>query len=480
MILLRLGEITLKSRRTRRVYEKILVKNIADAFKSCGIQKYRVFKEKNRFFIDTESRKAVDVLKRVFGLTSLSIVERTEFNSLEELIEKCMDIFGEKIRGRKFAVRARRIGSHSFTSLDIERKLGEKLKPYGEVNLSNPEVTVNIEVRDNLAYMFTEKISGAGGLPIGSNGKILSLISGGFDSAVAAWFMLKRGAVIHYLFCNLGGCAHEEGALKVVKVLVDKWSYGYNPKIYMVDFKTVLEELRRKVNQSYWNVVLKRVMYRVAEEIAKRIGAEGIVTGESLGQVSSQTLRNLYVASKAVDTPVFRPLIGFDKEEIMGIAREIETYEPSAQVKEYCNIVPRKPKTAADLSKVIEEEGKMDGLIMDKILETLRVINLKELKKKPETLNLEIDYIPDESVIVDLRDKEKFSDWHFQGALNVSPSMIMKDSWPLNPEKTYVFYCEKGVVSIEVAAYLRSRGFKAYSFRGGVIKLRKIVDKARD
>ena len=384
LILIRYGEIALKSHRTRPRMERLLVNNIVDALKSIGVDKCKIWVTDARVFVkvpDENLDDSIEVLSRVFGIVSLSPVIERKFKNLDDIVKYGLEIFKDKVKDKIFMVRARRAGEHDFTSKDIEKALGKALLESGAkgVNLENPEVVVYVEVRYNRAYFYDEVIKGPGGLPIGSEGVVLSLISGGFDSAVASWYMLKRGAIVHYVFFNLGGKEHEAGVIRVAKILADYWSYGYKPILYVIDFRPVVADIMGNVGEEIWNVMLRRLMFRAAEKLALKIGAEALVTGESLGQVSSQTLRNIAVAEEPVKIPIFRPLIGMDKDEIVKMARIIGTYEESAKLQEYCAIVSAKPTTKADPEIVRREEEKLNLNILEALVENAKVINLKEI-----------------------------------------------------------------------------------------------------
>ena len=480
LILLRLGEITIKSKRTRRRFEKVLLNNIEDALKSNNIHDYRIHREWGRIYIETNDRRALNILRRVFGVKSLSPVIHLEFSNLEDLVKQVVPLTIDRVTGKTFAVRARRVGEHDFTSMDIARELGAALLKYSRgVDLRNPEVEIGVEVRWNRAYIYTEVVEGYGGLPIGTEGRVISLVSGGFDSAVAAWYMLKRGAMVDYLFCNLGGLAHEKGVLSVLKVLADKWSYGYRPVLYIVDFRPLVKEIVDKCDRSLFNIILKRYMYRAAQRIAYNTGAEAIVTGESLGQVSSQTLTNLEVSSRAVEIQILRPLIGMDKDEIIEMAREIGTYEPSSLVEEFCAIFVEHPKTRASLDEVVEEEMKIDEKVFEDIMRRVESIDLKSIGREDLLpADIKIASIPEGAVVVDLRPREEYEEWHYPDAINTSLADLVKLVSKLGKDKTYVLYCRTGAESLEGAVLLRSIGYRAFSLKGPIGRIKCLVRRS--
>lgn len=474
VLLVRLGEITIKGSRTRRRFEKLLQRNLSEALRSASID-YTERQEGGRVFIYcSDEDKALSTLRRVFGIKSLSKAVEVEFSNLNDLIIKAEMIFAEAVKGKKFAVRARRVGSHGFTSLDVERVLGAALLKYGaRVDLENPDVTAYIEVRGRKAYFYTDIVKAYGGLPIGSEGRVLALVSGGFDSAVAAWYMLRRGAEVHYLLCNLGGPIQEAGVLHVLKVLAERWSYGYRPKLYVVDFSEILRSLRKSCDPSFLTVLLKRFMLRAAEAIALREGFEAVVTGDSLGQASSQTLTNLSVTSEAIRIAVLRPLVGFDKDDIVAVAREIGTYEASARVKEYCGAFAEHPRTRVKLDEVRREESKLDPALLDRALTKIVVYDLREVSVEEAYSELEVDAPPPGSIIVDLRSEEKRKAKSIPGSIPVGYDQLIEGTVELDPANKYVLVCDEGALSLEAAYILRKLGFQAFSLRGGVRRLRR-------
>jgi len=479
VIVVRPGEYTVKSRGTRRWFDRLLARNLGEALRSEGYTG-EVRREWGRLYVYAE-RDAVEALRRVFGVRSLSPALEVEYSGLEDLLVKAEKYFADKVAGRVFAVRARRSWAEGFTSLDVERLLGARLAGYARgVDLEEPEVTAYVEVRGRRAYFYTEVIPGYGGLPIGSEGRALALFSGGHDSPVAAWYIMRRGAKVDLVFFNVGGEAYLRAVFPVAKVLGSKWSYGYRQRLYVVPFSSAMRVIAERVKPSLVHIVFKRLIYRGAEVLAERVGAEALVTGESLGQVSSQTMRNLRVTDEAVRLPVFRPLIGLDKEDIVAVAREIGTYRYSSLVKEYCGAFSVRPATHADPEAVAREEAKLPGRLLDDALEQVEVVDVRGIELEGGIGDLEVDYPPPGSVIVDLRPREKYSRRSIPGSIHMDFHSIFAGEGSLDPSKTYVFVCDEGALSREAALYLRRKGFRAYSLRGGIRKaLRRLGEGGR-
>jgi thiamine biosynthesis protein ThiI len=482
MILVRYsGEIATKARMTRIQFTRRLVDNLRDALGAEGIPA-RVRREWNRVHIATEDPADADVVCRVFGIQSISVGEYRRWETLDDIVSAGREIFRPQVAGRRFAVRANRCGKNAslgFRSRDVEVALGAALLPgAARVDLTDPEVTAHVEVEAGQAVFFPDRRAGAGGIPIGSQGRALALVSGGFDSAVAAWMLLRRGVALDYAFCNLGGGAHEEAVLRVTKVVADRWSYGYRPRLYSVELRPFVEEMQRRVEDRYLQVVLKRVMLRVAERIARRKGLAALVTGEAVGQVSSQTLRNLAVIDEAAGLPVLRPLVGFHKEEILDRARHIGTFELSAGVPEFCALTPSRPATRAARADVEREEAKLDldGLETAVAAATMFPLRTLELRVVERT-DIAVDAIPDGAVVLDLRPVHLFRRNHFPGALHLEYGMALEAMGALDRTRTYVLYCEVGFKSAFVAAEMRKAGIDACHVRGGMKTLVKNMDR---
>lgn len=470
LILLRLAaELAIKSRRTRSTFLRRLRGNLRDALETTSAP-WRLEGEWGRIYVRSDSSQAPSTLSRVFGISSLSPVELEVPAQLEAIVREGEAVFGDVVRGKRFAVRAHRAGLHDFRSGDINVRLGAALLPHAlKVDLSHPEVTVHVDVQDQSAYLFTTRMEASGGLPLGVEGNAVALMSGGFDSAVAAWLLMKRGVAVDFVFCNLGGDAYERAVVQVSKVLADEWSYGSRPRLHVVDFQEPLKELRAKVRESYWQLVLKRLMYRVGSRIGAKLGADALITGEAVGQVSSQTLRNLRALEPASDLPLFRPLLGFDKEEIIARARRIGTAALSEQVKEYCAIAPGHPVTAASAERVAEEEGRMDLAILDAALASRKVLDLRALS----ATDLVAPYlfttaIPEGAVVIDCRPESQYRAWHLPRAEHREEWELLRDMGRLDKGPTYVLYCPHGIQSAYLAERMQRLGFEAYSFKGGM------------
>lgn len=467
------GEIATKSRRTRSRFQARLADNLRDALEAAGVEA-RVERRWSRLFVASEDEEALRFLPRIFGLSSFSRIEAECAADLETVVETGRRLFHDRVRGHTFAVRARRSGEHDFSSYDVQRELGAAINPGAEVDLDDPEVEVRVEVRDDRAYLFSERRDAPGGLPLGVQGKALVLLSGGFDSAVAAWMTLRRGVEADYLFCNLGGAAYERMVLEVAKVLSDGWSFGTRPRIHVVDFGPVVERMRERVDPSYLQVVLKRMMYRAGDLVAGETGAEALVTGESVGQVSSQTLRNLRAIDDAAGLPVLRPLVGFDKEEIIARAREIGTFELSSRVREYCALTGDPPVTAAAPERARQEADAVDPELVARAVEERRVLDLRELSGADVVArNLFVDRVEEGAVVLDTRDREPYERWHPVGAERRGFWELSEDFEELDPEPTYVLVCERGTKTAHLAERMQAAGYEAYSLRGGARALRE-------
>ena len=480
--LLRYSEIGTKAAGTRRRMLRVLEANLKDAFAREGISADTTL-SLSRGTVMSEDVRTAEVLQRIFGIQSFSPVHELSVSDLNAFVLDAAEFFMPTVHNKRFAVRARRVGSHPFTSQDIERQLGATLLPHAAgVDLTDPEVTCGVEVRSGHAYLFSERIAGPHGLPLGTQNRALVLLSGGFDSAVAAWELMHRGVGTDYCFFNLGGPIHEEGVLRVAKLLTDRWQYGDNASIVVVPFMPVVEMIRERTEPTFWNLVLKQAMLMVAARIAEHRGISVLAAGDAIGQVSSQTLANL-TALQDVGMPVLRPLLTSEKDSIIARARVVGTEKLSAAVQEYCAIVPKHPVTAATRATLGVEWEKIDQAALDAASASVRTLSLNTLalEKSDALAEVAITKIPDGARIIDVREPAAFAAWHAPGAerMDIHDAMQKITSTTdhlydlyKKERKPILFVCEHGLLSAELAQMARQRGIVAASFKGGAAALR--------
>ena len=364
LIIARYGEIGVKSSGVRSQFEKRLVKNIKATF-DCSVDR-----NQGRIYIyPKQFDEGIEKLNMVFGVVSYSPAVSTQFtfdklnetltSYVEQLIsENVLDI------NTKFAIKCRRVGTHDVSSQEIAAYCGSVVKNVVDapVDLSNPDLTIFVEVRDDDAYIFHEKIKGPGGLPLGTQGKVVCLISSGIDSPVAAYLMMKRGCEVIALHCHndpFSGPKVTENFNLLIDRL-DEYANGSAIKRRVIDYGEYLTVAKQKAPEKMTCVLCKSGMYRIAEKLAQKLGADAIVDGSSIGQVASQTLPNILATRYGVDIPILSPLIGLDKEEITEIAIKIGTFEISKLDDGGCSAVPRYPMTHAVLEDVKQACKDMD------------------------------------------------------------------------------------------------------------------------
>jgi len=370
--MVRYGEIGIKSEQVRSRYERLLVKNIEAMLLENGIKFEGVSRERGRIFVQASDPRAAEAVARVFGVVSASPVAVTG-TDIKEACDTAAALGRETIGpNQSLAIRARKAGPHPFTSQEIGRMCGDAVfeavkERNPRVDLTKPDHEIFVEMRENRSYVFTQVIKGVGGMPLGSQGKMVALISGGIDSPVAAWLMMRRGCDLIPVFFNNGKFSdkdYTERAMDTIKKLKE-WAPGHPFKVYEVPHGDSLREFIERGNVKYTCVFCKHMMYKTAVEIAKREGAHGLVTGSSLGQVASQTSDNLMLEHYMIDFPIYHPLIGLDKNEIVEIARRIGTYDISIRPASCCKAVPPHPSIHGRMEEIarIETEFDMKALV---------------------------------------------------------------------------------------------------------------------
>ncbi|BAI62729.1 probable thiamine biosynthesis protein ThiI [Methanocella paludicola SANAE] len=366
-VMVRYGEIGIKSEQIRAKYERLLVKNIEAMLRENGIPFEDIVRERGRIFVLSGDRRAPDIIARVFGVVSSSPVAVTGTDIKD--VQGTAAALGRETIGMNssFAIRARRAGDQPYTSQEIGRMCGDAVfeavrERNPRVDLKGPDHEIFVEMRESRSYVFSKIIKGVGGMPMGSQGKMVALISGGIDSPVAAWLMMRRGCDLIPVFFNNGKFSdkdYTERAMDTIKKLKE-WAPGRTFKIYEVPHGDSLREFIDRGNVKYTCVFCKHMMYRTAIEIAKKEGAHGLITGSSLGQVASQTSDNLMIEHYRIDFPIYHPLIGLDKNEIVEIARKIGTYDISVRPATCCKAVPKHPSIHGQLEEIERIEADFD------------------------------------------------------------------------------------------------------------------------
>ena len=491
LLLLRFsGDLTTKADATRRHMTSRLIENLRASIKASG-RGGKVRRERSRLFVELEPRSPEGAspsdeemaarLARVFGIQSVSVSESIAWSSLDDIVQAGIAFGAPHVRDRRFAIRARRVGDRRevpIRSGDVERDLGEALRPLASrVDLTHPEATVFVEVDPEHAYYFVANQRGSGGLPLGTEGRAVSLLSGGFDSPVASWRLLRRGVALDYVFCNLGGRQHQLETLTIAKRLADLWQAGTRPRFHAIDFDPVSREIQAKVKTRFWQIVLKRLMLRAAEAVAESWDAGAIVTGEAIGQVSSQTLQNLSVISDGAKLPILRPVIGNNKDEIIAESKIVGTHDLSAKVAEYCAIVPSKPSTHAKLADILEEESRLDPSVLAEAIEARSAFLLSEVDLEAwNAQELSTREIVSGDTVIDLRSKPAYMTWHYPEALFLDFPNALRSYGSFDSSLSYVLYCDFGLKSAHLADLMRRIGLRAQHVSGGIREVRRIAE----
>lgn len=465
-------EIIMKSRSVRKRFTKQLETNLRNISKKAQIRvdiqghwdNLTVYSVDND---DRTRRKIIEILSHTPGIAFALEIEEFQFETMDEAYKIVKEVNGPSLAGKTFCVRVKRKGTHDFTSHDIERYIGGGLLKETEatgVKLKNPDTVVNVEIKDTRLYAVKNRFEGLGGYPLGSQGELISLISGGFDSTVASYLMMKRGLKTHYCFFNLGGSAHEIGVKQVAHFLWQKYGESHKVKFITVPFEGVVEEILKNVSDGHMGVVLKRMMYRAADQVTERFGLDTFVTGESVAQVSSQTLTNLAVIDKATDKLVLRPLVTMDKPEIIKLSREIGTEAFAATMPEYCGVISVKPTTEAKMDRVLEEEAKFDIEVLNQAVQSAKREDINKLMLSQDNA-LEVPQVSIPSVgdiIVDIRHPHEVENSPLvltnNEVLCIPFYELENKKADFNADTSYLLYCQKGTMSQIHAHHLIQQG----------------------
>lgn len=387
--LIKYGEIGIKGK-NRHLFEDALMKQIRHALKHVE-GKFFVRKEQGRIFVEAESAfdydEVIAALQRVFGIVGICPMVQAADEGFDKLAETVNDylrkVYGD--REMSFKVNARRAKkSYPRTSMEINADLGERILaafPNMKVDVHKPDVMLDVEIRDQI-YIYSQIIPGPGGMPVGTNGKAMLLLSGGIDSPVAGYMIAKRGVKIDAVYFHAPPYTSERAKQKVVDLahLVARYSGPIN--LHVVNFTDIQLYIYEACPHEELTIIMRRYMMRIAEHFAKETGCLGLITGESIGQVASQTMQSLAATDAVCTMPVFRPVIGFDKQEIVDIAEKIDTYETSIQPFEDCCtiFVAKHPVTRPDLERIEKSERNLEEQIEELVktaVETVEVIEIR-------------------------------------------------------------------------------------------------------
>lgn len=381
VILVRYGELTTKGK-NRNDFTRVLVNNIKNKLQGYEKQ-YRLKKEFDRLFIElldpTVSEAVINIVKNVFGSSSLSLAKRVDRDLTT--IANCAITLVQYYQPDTFKLEVRRSDkTFPLTSTEIKQQLAPKILQQTDVKVDvhHPTLQIDVEIRREFTYVFINKIKTIGGLPVGVSGRGLVMLSGGIDSPVAAFLTMKRGMNVEYLHFAIPPHTSEE-ALEKVKTLVQKLHYytGQNQqKLHVVNFSMLQHELMHIPDASYRITIMRRMFYRIANILATKWNCQAIITGESLGQVASQTIESINVINNVSTLPVLRPVLCFDKNEIIAIAKEIDTYQTSILPFEDCCslFVPKNPVTKP---RIKQTEFQEQNLMWQEIIDVIINKNIK-------------------------------------------------------------------------------------------------------
>lgn len=466
-------EISIKSKSVRKRQTLLLERNLKTILKQVddNVLITNHYDHLTVQSLHVECRAAmVDRLACIPGIVAFSQMQTCSFKDLHDIFEQVATVYVPQLAHKTFCVRVRRQGEHPFSSLEAERYIGGGLNQRvtsAKVQLKKPEITIKLEIKQDKFLLVAETFRGMGGFPLPSQSDVLSLISGGYDSAVASYFMIRKGLRTHYLFFNLGGAAHEAGVREMAFYLWQKYSLSHRVKFVSVDFAPIVAEILEKVESGLMGVVLKRLMMRAASRVAENLGIKAIVTGESIGQVASQTIANLAVIDSVTDTLILRPLIYQDKQEIIDLARQIGVEELARTMPEYCGVISKSPTVNAVLSDVIATEQAIDPQILETVLSQSKVLDIRTVEYQAEQQARAVateEILPPQAVVLDIRVQDDAEAKplvlrHHQ-VINIPFFRLASKFAELDQQKQYYCYCERGVMSRLQALLLQEMGYQ--------------------
>ncbi len=384
VILIKYGELTTK-KDNRNYFIKILKRNIFDKLSSF---KFEIKEDYYRMFIypnEEDIDKIISILKDIFGIHGIVIALMSEDTSLDNIKSISLDLMKDKDI-KTFKVETNRSDkSYPIKSMDVSAKIGAHIlkNTNYKVDVHNPNIHLFIEIRKDAVYIYNETIPGSGGYPVSALGRGLLMLSGGIDSPVAGYQIIKRGVELYYLYFESRPHTSIEARNKVISLARKLERYNSHGKLFVVNFTKIQETIYKNLDTDYLITIMRRMMYKIAERVAKRNKCLSIINGESVGQVASQTLSSMIAVNNVTNYPILRPLCSFDKLEIIDIAKKIDTYDISILPYEDCCtvFVPRHPVINPNLKHIYDEESKIDfEPLIKEAIDNIEIVDLKENK----------------------------------------------------------------------------------------------------
>lgn len=466
-------EIMVKSKSVRQRLTKMLAQNIRSTLRLIDVninvrQEWDCLVVSLRLSAVAEVDAVVAQLQRIPGIHSFAAVNLFEFKTLDDLLDLVTLHYRDRLHGHSFWVRVKRKGEHPFSSVEAARYLGGGLlqrTTASGVHLTQPDVEIKLEINQNQVRLATASYSGLGGFPLGSQEDVLSLISGGFDSGVASYQMIKKGIRTHYCFFNLGGAPHQLGVQSMAYQLWHQYSVSHKVRFVEVNFADLVAELVQKVAPGFRGVVLKYCMLQVASRIAERLQIPALVTGDSVGQVSSQTLTNLNAVNGAADVAVLRPLITLDKDTIVQQSRQLGLDKLAAAMPEFCGAISHQPNIKTKRTDIEAQVALLSADWLDTVLTSVQVHNIKHLAKA-QSLDMDavLTCLSQQAVVIDIRTPEEQARKPLPSRIATTYQSIpfyrlRREFAQCDPTQEYVLYCEHGMMSQMQALYLQEQGY---------------------
>jgi thiamine biosynthesis protein ThiI len=419
-------------------------------------------------------------LQKIFWISYILVVKEESFDTKEDILPFIEQYFFPELVGKKFFVRVKRVGKHSFSSQELERFIGAHILKNVEwvsVDLKNADVLVQIEIKDQKVFFIQQKLTGAWGYPTGFSGKVLSMISWWFDSTVSTYMSMKRGLEVDFLFFDLWFTPQTLGVKQVSYYLWKEYERSYFARFIQVDFSFLIAFLLEKTTPKFRSVLLKRYMLKTTHILNEYLEQkysffkkpyQAVVKWDSIAQVSSQTLANLTQIDQATGMLVLRPLIMFDKQEIIDISRKIGTFEFAHNMPEYCWVVSDNPSTQATFDEIQAEEAKIEEAFFSQIFEKIQIKKMENILDDEENLDYTGEIVSElqDWILIDIREPEKILKHplsNISEKLEIPFYKINNEFAKLDQSKKYYLYCEKGTLSKLHAMYLQEKWFQNVS-----------------